>query len=73
MGWTDRAPRRTLREAFELGYYVCIPSDGVASWDMNLHAATLRTVTHRFGLVTSCEEIMAVWRAAGARPVAAAG
>ncbi len=63
----------TLREAFELGYYVCIPSDGVASWDMNLHAATLRTVTHRFGLVTSCEEIMAVWRAAGARPVAAAG
>ena len=70
---TNVCVESTLREAFELGYYVCIPSDGVASWDMNLHAATLQTVTHRFGLVTSCEEIMAVWRAAGARPMAAAG
>ena len=70
---TNVCVESTLREAFELGYYVCIPSDGVASWDMNLHAATLQTVTHRFGLVTSCEEIMAVWRAAGVRPVAAAG
>ncbi len=70
---TNVCVESTLREAFELGYYVCIPSDGVASWDMNLHAATLQTVGHRFGLVTSCEEIMAVWRAAGVRHVAAAG
>ena len=70
---TNVCVESTLREAFELGYYVCIPSDGVASWDMNLHGATLQTVTHRFGLVTTCEEITAVWRAAGARPMAATG
>ena len=70
---TNVCVESTLREAFELGYYVCVPRDAVASWDMNLHEATLRTVTHRFGLVASCEEIMAVWRAAAARPIAAAG
>ncbi len=70
---TNVCVESTLREAFELGYYVCVPRDAVASWDMNLHEATLQTVTHRFGLVASCEEIMAVWRAAAARPIAAAG
>ncbi len=62
---TNVCVESTLREAFELGHYVCIPGDGVASWDMDLHQATLKTVTHRFGLVTSCAEIIAVWRATG--------
>lgn len=70
---TNVCVESTLREAFELGYYVCVPRDAVASWDMNLHEATLQTVTHRFGLVASREEIMAVWRAAAAPPMAAAG
>ncbi len=70
---TNVCVESTLREAFELGYYVCVPRDAVASWDMNLHEATLQTVTHRFGLVASCEEIMAMWRAAAARPMVAAG
>jgi nicotinamidase-related amidase len=52
----------TLRDAFETGYYVCIPSDATASWDMSLHAATLQTVTHRFGLVTTTDEIESLWR-----------
>ncbi len=70
---TNVCVESTFREAFELGYYVCVPSDGTASWDMSLHEATLKTVTHRFGLVTSCEEIIGVWRASAARPLAAAG
>ena len=70
---TNVCVESTLREAFELGYYVCIPRDGAASWDMSLHDATLQTVTHRFGLVTTCEEITAVWRAVSARPIAATG
>ena len=52
----------TLRDAFETGYYVCIPSDATASWDMSLHAATLQTFTHRFGLVTTTDEIESLWR-----------
>ena len=70
---TNVCVESTLRDAFEFGYYVCVPGDGVASWDMTLHEATLQTVTHRFGLVTTCDEVVAVWRALSARPMAAAG
>ena len=59
---TNVCVESTLRDAFETGYYVCIPSDATASWDMSLHAATLQTVTHRFGLVTTTDEIDSLWR-----------
>ena len=58
---TNVCVESTLRDAFETGYYVCIPSDATASWDMSLHESTLQTVTHRFGLVTTTEEIETVW------------
>lgn len=58
---TNVCVESTLRDAFETGYYVAIPSDATASWDMELHEATLRTVTHRFGLVTTTDEILGVW------------
>ena len=58
---TNVCVESTLRDAFETGYYVCIPSDATASWDMSLHKSTLQTVTHRFGLVTTTEEIEAIW------------
>ena len=59
---TNVCVESTLRDAFETGYYVCIPSDATASWDMSLHAATLQTFTHRFGLVTTTDEIESLWR-----------
>jgi ureidoacrylate peracid hydrolase len=59
---TNVCVESTLRDGFETGYYVCIPSDATASWDMSLHEATLQTVTHRFGLVTTTEEIESIWR-----------
>ena len=64
---TNVCVESTLRDAFETGYYVCIPSDATASWDMSLHAATLQTVTHRFGLVTTTDEIEAFWTGAAAQ------
>lgn len=67
---TNVCVESTLRDAFETGYYVVVPGDATASWDMALHEATLRTVTHRFGLVTTTAEILAVWRAADAARVA---
>lgn len=62
---TNVCVESTLRDAFETGYYVCIPSDATASWDMSLHEATLQTVTHRFGLVTATAEIERAWAAPG--------
>jgi len=61
---TNVCVESTLRDAFEHTYYVCVPEDGCASWDMELHAATLKTANARFGLVTSVDEIMSIWRAA---------
>jgi len=58
---TNVCVESTLRDAFETGYYVCIPSDATASWDMSLHESTLQTVTHRIGLVTTKKEIETVW------------
>jgi len=61
------------RDAFEYNYYVCVPRDGVASWDMSLHDATLKTIDARFGLLSDCDEIAAAWRggSAGTPPAAA--
>ena len=64
---TNVCVESTLRDAFEYNYYVCVPDDGVASWNMDLHAATLTTVDARFGLVTTCDEIMDVWGAEAGR------
>lgn len=52
----------TLRDAFEYNFYVCIPEDGCASWNMDLHKATMETVNARFGLVTKVDEIINIWR-----------
>jgi len=62
---TNVCVESTLRDAFEHTYYVCVPEDGCASWDMTLHAATLKTANARFGLVTSIDEIISIWKATG--------
>lgn len=53
------------RDAFEYNYYVCVPGDGVASWNGELHDASLKTIDARFGVLTSCAEIRTAWAAAG--------
>ena len=69
---TNVCVESTLRDAFEHSYYVCVPQDACASWDMELHSATLKTASARFGLVLSTEEIAAVWQGSGARSAAVA-
>lgn len=68
---TNACVESTARDAFELGNYLCVPRDGVASWDTRLHEATLDTINHRFGLVITCGEIMTIWGTA--QPRAATG
>lgn len=68
---TNACVESTARDAFELDHYLCVPRDGVASWDTRLHEATLDTINHRFGLVITCGEIMTIWGTA--QPRAATG
>jgi ureidoacrylate peracid hydrolase len=59
---TNVCVESTFRDAFEHSYYVCVPQDGCASWDMELHTATLKTANARFGLVVTVEKITQTWR-----------
>ena len=59
---TNVCVESTLRDAFEHTYYVCVPEDACASWDMTLHDATLKTVNARFGVVTDIDFVAGVWR-----------
>ncbi len=68
---TNVCVESAVRDAFEYSYYVCVPEDGVASWDMSLHEATLKTVNARFGLVSTCAEIINLWNEAAAHSSAA--
>lgn len=58
---TNVCVESTIRDAFELGYYVCVPADLCASWDRELHNATLKNVTARFGIVCDKESLMSAW------------
>lgn len=58
---TNACVESTLRAAFDLDYYVCVPPDGVGSWDRSLHDATLANVNHRFGLTPMADDICTIW------------
>ena len=58
---TNVCVEATAREAFSHDYYVVVPSDACASWDMALHEATLASVKHRYGAVCMSEELVALW------------
>jgi ureidoacrylate peracid hydrolase len=62
---TNACVESTLRAAFELDYFICVPPDAVGSWDESLHKATLANVNHRFGLTLAVDEIAALWAAPG--------
>lgn len=59
---TNVCVESTFRAAFDLGYYVVVPRDATASWSVELGEAALANVDHRFGIVTSVDEIIAIWR-----------
>jgi ureidoacrylate peracid hydrolase len=61
---TNACVETTLRDAFELEYYVVLVEDCVASWSEKLHEATLENVRHRFGHVCTSNDILEIWGAA---------
>ena len=62
---TNVCVEATAREAFSLDYYVVYVADACASWDMDLHDATLRSAGHRYGTVCTSEELFRAWRNTG--------
>lgn len=60
---TNACVESTVRHGFELDYYIAVPPEAVASWDMKLHEATLANVNHRFGVTPSVDELIGIWRA----------
>lgn len=60
---TNACVETTGRAAFELGYYLAVPSDCCGSWNRDLHEATLANVRHRFGITPERSEILRIWKA----------
>lgn len=58
---TNVCVEATAREAFSLDYYVVIPSDACASWDTDLHEASLRTAAHRYAVVSPALALIECW------------
>ncbi|MBR9651580.1 cysteine hydrolase family protein [Thalassovita aquimarina] len=58
---TNVCVESTLRDAFETGHYTALPRDACASWDMDLHNATLKTANARFGLVCDSADLIKAW------------
>ena len=58
---TNVCVESTAREAFELDYYVVMPPDTTASWNMALHGPTLETIRHRFGTVAPSADLLSAW------------
>ena len=56
----------TLRDGFNRGYYIVVPSDCVAAHDAELHEATLKNVAFILGDVTTANDLTGIWRAAAA-------
>lgn len=63
---TNVCVETTAREAFSREFYVCLPEDACASWDMRLHAATLDSARHRYAAVTTGSDLLARWAAESA-------
>jgi len=58
---TNVCVESTLRDAFETGHYTALPRDACASWDADLHEATLKTANARFGLVCDSADLIDAW------------
>lgn len=54
---TNACVEATAREAFSHDYYVVFARDACASWDANLHEATLATAAHRYATVATVAEL----------------
>ena len=62
---TNSCVEATAREAFSLDYYVLYVEDACASWDMDLHRATLASADRRYAQVIDTDAMVAAWSGEG--------
>ena len=55
---TQICVEETLREGFHRGFEMVMVSDGVSSFDAQLHAATMRNIEMKFGRVEGSERLL---------------
>ena len=60
---TNACVEATARDAFSKDYYVVYAGDACASWDADLHDATLRTAACRYAVVETVSSIKSAWNA----------
>lgn len=65
---TNACVEATAREAFSNDYYVAYAEDACASWDMDLHRATLATAAARYATVIDTDALVAEWGRARTAP-----
>ena len=58
---TNVCVESTARDAFDLGFFVTVARDAVATAQPHLHAASLETLAKRFAEVCDTAEIEAAW------------
>ena len=63
---TNICVESTLREGFNRGYYIVVPSDCVAAHNTELHEATLKNVAFILGDVTTADDLIGLWRGSAA-------
>ena len=66
---TQICVEETVREGFRRGFEMVVASDGVSSFDPEMHRSTLRNLGHKFAVVTDTAALLAVTqsRAAASR------
>lgn len=71
---TNNCVEATARDGMMLDYHLVFVSDATATYDRNLHEASLQTIRTHYGEVVATKELMSWWRrlAGTVVPVAAA-
>ena len=63
----------TARDAYMLDYHVVVVSDASASYNEEVHEATLTNIRRAFGTVATRDEVVDVWRSSGLLGTVATG
>lgn len=64
---TNVCVESTARDGFVRDYYIVLPADCAASYDVRSHEAAVANIGRHFGVVATSQEIVALWQPAQER------
>jgi ureidoacrylate peracid hydrolase len=62
---TNGCVEATARDGFMHDYYIVFTADGAATYSEELHNATLANIRDAYGVVTTCDQLIAIWSNSG--------